>query len=102
MSLIGSLLNLALTIYFWIIVVQVAVSWLIAFGVVNTSNPQAQNLLKLMDKATDPVYKPLRKFVPPIGGIDITPIIVILVIMILQQSLVPMFFFRTVAVPVPM
>ena len=52
-------------------------SWLIAFEVVNLRNPQAANLMKLLEKATEPVYKPLRKYIPSIGGIDITPIIVI-------------------------
>lgn len=92
MLLIGKALVLALEIYFWVIIVQVAISWLIAFGVINTSNPQAQNLLRLLDKATDPVYKPLRKYVPAIGGIDITPIIVILGIVIMQNAVIYLFY----------
>ena len=92
MLLIGKALMLALEVYFWIIIIQVAISWLIAFGVINTSNPQAQNALKLLDRATDPVYKPLRKYVPSIGGIDVTPIIVILGIIILQNIVVALFY----------
>ncbi|MBI2234098.1 MAG: YggT family protein [Micavibrio aeruginosavorus] len=91
MSLIGSLLHFVLEVYFWIIIVQVAVSWLIAFGVINTGNPQARNLLGLLDKATEPVFKPLRKYVPPIGGIDITPIIIILGIFVLQNIIARVF-----------
>jgi YggT family protein len=92
MHLIGNLLHLALQIYFWIIIIQVAVSWLIAFGVVNTNSPQAQNLLKLLDRATDPVYKPLRKFIPPLGGIDVTPIVVIVGIALLQKAVISIFY----------
>ena len=92
MLLIGKALMLALEVYFWIIIIQVAISWLIAFGVINTSNPQAQNALKLLDRVTDPVYKPLRKYVPSIGGIDVTPIIVILGIIILQNIVVALFY----------
>lgn len=92
MLLIGKALVLALEIYFWVIIIQVAISWLIAFGVINTSNPQAQNLLRLLDKATGPVYKPLRKYVPPIGGIDITPIIIILGIVFLQKMVMYLFY----------
>lgn len=92
MLLIGKVLMLALEVYFWIIIVQVAISWLIAFGVINTSNPQAQNLLRLLDKTTDPVYKPLRKYVPSIGGIDISPIIVILAIAALQKAVMYLFY----------
>ena len=85
MIFIGQLLLLALQAYFWIIIAGVVISWLIAFEVVNTKNQQARNLVALLEKATDPVYKPLRKYIPPIGGIDITPIIVIIGISVLQR-----------------
>lgn len=83
---------LALNIYFWIIIIGVVISWLIAFGVMNTNNPQARNLLGLLNKVTEPVYKPLRKYIPPIGGIDITPIIVIFGIYALQYIVAAIFF----------
>ncbi len=86
MSMIAQILLFGLQIYFYIIIVQVIVSWLIAFDVINAKNPQAANLLRLLDKATEPVYKPLRKFIPPIGGIDITPIIVIFGIYLLENA----------------
>ena len=73
MVLIGSLISLAIQAYILVIIVQVALSWLIAFDIVNAENEAAQNLMALTKKLTDPVYKPLRKYVPPIGGIDITP-----------------------------
>ena len=77
MVVIGEVLLLVLEIFFWIIIAQVVVSWLIAFDVINIRNPQAANLVRLLNKATEWVYEPLRKIIPPIGGIDITPIIVI-------------------------
>lgn len=85
MFAIGKLLIFILQVYFYIIIASVIVSWLIAFEVVNIKNPQAQNLVNLLNKLTEPVYKPLRKFIPPIGGIDITPIVVIFGIFILQE-----------------
>ncbi|MEZ5919255.1 MAG: YggT family protein [Alphaproteobacteria bacterium] len=45
----------------------------VIFGVINLNHPQAQNLMGLIKKLTDPVYKPVQKYIPPIGGIDITP-----------------------------
>lgn len=78
MSALVYLLDMALNIYMMIIVVQVALGWLIAFEVINVSNPQARNLINLLHRATEPVYKPIRKYVPPIGGIDLTPLIVII------------------------
>ena len=85
MLAIGKLLIFILQVYFYIIIASVIVSWLIAFEVVNIKNPQAHNLVYLLYKLTEPVYKPLRKFIPPIGGIDITPIVVIFGIFILQE-----------------
>lgn len=92
MSMIGNLLNLILTIYVWIIIAQVIISWLIAFEVINTRNPQARNLVNLLNRATDPVFKPLRKYIPPIGGIDLTPIVVIIGIYILQSIIFNIFY----------
>lgn len=88
MSIIGNLLIFLLDVYFYIIIASVIISWLIAFEVINVKNPQAQNLINLLNKVTEPVYKPLRKFIPPIGGIDITPIIVIFGIFLLQNLIV--------------
>lgn len=92
MALIGDLLMLALNIYMWVILIGVAVSWLIAFEVINTRNPQAANLVTLLNKLTEPVYKPVRKYVPPIGGIDLTPIVVIIGIYILQTIINRVFY----------
>lgn len=91
MSAIGQLLIFLLDVYLWIIVISVLASWLIAFDVINPKSEQAQNLLKLLDKCTDPIFKPLRKYVPSIGGIDISPIIVIFVIFLLQKLIFKVF-----------
>ncbi|HPF77764.1 MAG TPA: YggT family protein [Alphaproteobacteria bacterium] len=90
---LGKLLMLALDICFWIIIVQVIMSWLLAFQVINPSNPQARNLIQLLQKVTDPVYRPLRKFIPPIAGIDLTPIIVIFGISLAKNAVASVFFF---------
>ena len=87
MSLIFWLLSTAVNIYIMIVIVQVALSWLVAFEVVNDKNEAAQNLTTLLKKATDPVYKPLRKYIPPVGGIDITPLVVIIGLQIILATL---------------
>lgn len=92
MALIGDLLNFLLSLYVWIIVIQVVISWLIAFEVINTRNPSAANLVRLLERATEPVFKPLRKYVPPIGGIDLTPLIVIVGIWVLQHIVARIFY----------
>lgn len=82
------LIDIIFKLYIFVIIAQVAVSWLIAFEVINTNNQQARNLVELLNKLTDPVYKPLRKYIPPIGGIDITPIIVLIGLQILKQIII--------------
>lgn len=92
MGAIAYFISLAFDIYIGIIILQVAVSWLIIFDVINSKNEQAQNLIGLLQKATDPVYKPLRKYIPPIGGIDITPIIVILGLSLIRSMILGLLF----------
>ncbi len=93
MSAIGQFLLFCLDVYFYIIITSVVVSWLIAFQVVSTANPQAANLVRLLNRLTDPVFKPLRKYIPAIGGIDISPFVVIFAIFMLKQLVVKMFLF---------
>ena len=93
---IGKLLLLALDIFFCIMIIQVALSWLIVFNVINVSNPQARNFIDLLQKVTDPIFRPLRKYIPPIGGIDITPIVVIFGIYLLQSLVISFFMTPTV------
>ena len=92
-ALIGKLLIILLDVFFWIIIIQVVMSWLIAFDVINIRNSQARNLIELLHKITDPVYKPLRKFIPSIAGIDISPIIIIIGIQLLQNVVRSLFFY---------
>jgi YggT family protein len=82
-----TLLDLAIEIYVWIIIASAAVSWLIAFEVINIKNEQAANLVNLLNRLTEPVYKPLRKYIPPLGGVDITPIVVIFLLYLLRYIL---------------
>lgn len=85
MIFIAQVISFFINIYIAIIVAHVAVSWLIAFRVLDTANPQAQNLVRLLQRATDPVMKPVQKYVPPIGGIDLTPIVVIIGLQLLNS-----------------
>lgn len=94
MAPIGQILIFALQVYFYIIIASVIISWLIAFEVLNVKNPQAQNLVNLLNRLTEPVYKPLRKFIPAIAGIDITPIVVIFGIFLLQELIARVFIYR--------
>jgi YggT family protein len=92
MYALGQLILLLLDVFLWIIILQVILSWLIMFEVVNIRNPRAANFIRLTDRITDPVFRPLRKVVPPIAGIDITPIIVVFAIYLLESLVRSIFF----------
>lgn len=85
MELLAKTLLFVLDVYFWVIIASVVISWLVAFEVFNASNPQARNIINLLEKLTEPVYRPLRKYIPVIGGIDISPIIVIFALYLLKD-----------------
>ena len=65
-------------LYIWVIIGSAILSWLIAFGVVNTSNRFVYTLGDILHRLTEPVLSPIRQYVPDLGGIDLSPIILIL------------------------
>jgi YggT family protein len=91
MAIFGQLLYMVLEIYTFIIIATVIVGWLIAFNVVSMQHPAARNLVSFLGRATDPVMRPVQRYIPSIGGIDITPIIVIFALMILQGFVLRVF-----------
>lgn len=91
MFIIAQLISFAIQFFILIVVLQVALSWLIALDIVNKENDAAQRLGAALAKVTEPVYAPIRKFVPPIAGIDITPLLVIIGVQILGSILVSIF-----------
>jgi len=92
MVILGQLLIFLIEIYTFIIIASVIVSWLLAFNVLSADHPATRNLLSLLGRATDPVMRPVQKYIPSIGGIDISPIIVIFGLMILQGFIANIFF----------
>lgn len=85
MYFLAQTISMLIELYIFVIIAQVAVSWLVAFKVLDIDNPQARNLVALLKKATDPVIKPVQKYIPPIGGIDLTPIVVIILLQLLNS-----------------
>ncbi|HEY5237427.1 MAG TPA: YggT family protein [Rhizomicrobium sp.] len=64
-------------LYVWVVIVAVIASWLIAFGVVNLHNQFVRRVVQILDAVTDPVFRQVRRVVPPVGGLDLSPLIVI-------------------------
>jgi YggT family protein len=87
MVLLIDLLIFALNVYFWLIIVTVLVSWLVVFDVLNTRNKWVYKGCNLLNKVTNPLVTRLRKVIPPLGGVDLTPMVIIFGIYFLQMLL---------------
>ena len=78
-------ISLLLTLYIYILFAAAIMSWLIAFNVVNPRNQFVAMLAEFLYRITEPVLRPIRSFLPSLGGIDISPVIVILIIVFIQS-----------------
>lgn len=75
----------ALEIYWWIVLAMVIFSWLLAFGVVNTYNNAVRTIGDVLNRLTEPVLRPIRRYMPDVGPVDLSPIALWLLIMFLQM-----------------
>lgn len=82
-----------LHIYWWVVILSAIASWLIAFGVINTYNRGAAMVLDILYRLTEPVYRPIRKFLPNVGGLDLSPVIVLLIIWFAEMELAQFAFY---------
>ena len=90
MNTVAELINFAvylLQLLTWIIIVQAILSWLVAFNVVNLSNRFVASVLHGLDRLLNPMLRPIRNLLPDMGGIDLSPLVLILGIMLLQRVL---------------
>jgi YggT family protein len=79
-----AVIDLLLSVVMWIIILQAILSWLIAFNVINTYNEGVRRFLYALDRMTQPLYRPIRRLLPDFGGLDFSPMVVILIIIILK------------------
>ena len=79
---------IALQLYTYLIVASAILSWLVAFNVVNTRNDFVRSIWNFLDAVTEPVLRPIRNILPNLGGVDISPIILILLIIFIQNLIV--------------
>ena len=78
-------------LYIWILIINAIISWLVAFNVLNTSNRFVYSILDISYKLTDPPLNYIRRFLPTLGSIDISPIVLILGLMFLRNLIFEMF-----------
>ena len=81
------IIGMLLTVLTYIIIAQAILSWLVAFNVINTHNDFVRQLLNALDRLTEPLYRPVRRLLPDFGGIDFSPMVVLLIIFALRTLL---------------
>lgn len=82
--MILQIVHIILTVLWWFIIAQAVMSWLIAFNVINTHNDFVNQLWTVLDRITEPLYRPFRRIMPDFGGLDLTPMLVLILIIILD------------------
>jgi YggT family protein len=90
---ISSLLGLMILV----IIVSAVMSWLVAFNVINLRNSAVYSIVRFLDAVTRPILRPFQRIIPPLGGVDISPIIAILILQGLKSYLLPWLFGPIVA-----
>ncbi len=80
-----STISLILGLVWWVFLIMIIMSWLISFNVINTRNQFVATVWRVINQVTDPILRPIRRVVPPMGGLDLSPLIVFIIIFFLQQ-----------------
>ena len=79
---------IVLDLYVWLLIAAAILSWLVAFNVVNSRNQVVAMIGDFLYRVTEPVLRPIRNMLPGLGGIDISPVVVILIIILLKDVIV--------------
>lgn len=78
-------LSMILTLVWWVFLIMIIMSWLINFNVINTRNQFVATVWRIVNAITDPILRPIRRVIPPMGGLDLSPIVVFIIIFFLQN-----------------
>ena len=95
-----SIFEVLLNVVWWIIVIQAILSWLLAFNVINLYNDTIRQVWVGLQKMTEPIYRPIRRILPDFGALDLSPLVVLLIILILQRIIIPAIAVQLTAAPV--
>jgi YggT family protein len=82
------LILLVLDIYFWIIIAMVVMSWLVAFNVVNPTNTVVRQIRYALFRLTEPLLGPIRRVLPDLGGIDLSPVVLLIALWFVQNLVI--------------
>ena len=88
MQVLAEVALLILNLAWWIVIIGVILSWLIAFNVLDTRNQFVYQIANMFYRLTEPVYRPIRNVLPDLGGIDLSPLVVLIAIFALQRTII--------------
>ncbi len=88
MRAILDIILLVLQIYIWLLIAAAVLSWLVAFNVVNTRNQVVATIGEFLYRITEPLLRPIRSMLPSLGGIDVSPVILILIILLIENVII--------------
>lgn len=83
------IVSILLYVLWWIIIIQAVLSWLVAFNVINLHNDFVRQILYALDRITEPLYRPIRRIMPDFGALDLSPMVVLLIIYIINTVVLP-------------
>ncbi len=78
-------ISLILNLVWWVFLIMIVMSWLISFNVINTRNQFVYGVWRALNQLTEPILRPIRRVIPAVGGLDLSPIVVFVIIFFLQQ-----------------
>ena len=92
MCAVAQIIQILLTAIWWIIIIQAVLSWLVAFNVINLHSDFVRQVLYALDRMTAPLYRPIRRIMPDLGALDLSPLVVLLILSIIDQVFMPRLF----------
>ena len=87
-TMLFQIVGLAFSVINFIFLAYIVMSWLVAFGVVSTSNPNVRQTIMMLDRFMDPILSPIRRIIPPLNGLDFSPIVAYLLLQYVLQPLI--------------
>lgn len=82
-----NLIDNVISLYIWVLLMAVVASWLVSFNVINTSNRLVFVIVDFLYRVTEPALRPIRRFLPNLGGLDISPVVLILILYFVRDFL---------------
>ena len=78
-------ISMILTLIWWVFLIMIIMSWLISFNVINTRNQFVASIWRVLNQVTEPILRPIRRIIPAVGGLDLSPLVVFVIIFFLQS-----------------